>query len=491
MKNRFKKIFAGLLSTAMLIGTVFTTSKPLEVNADDIIKSINLDAALLAPSSGTWDPDNDHKVYFGKYNDNETAFRVLKADNENMMLDCDTELRCGYFDNGYMNEWNGSELDNWLNGEEYYADDNVFTQLERSAIVKTEIAAKDTHYVFQWLYKDSYVNSYIFLLSASEAKDLYESEEARVKEGYYGWYRLRSKDASGSNISCISEGSIGYINSGLGFLLGISPVFNLDMSYVMFASEITMDKTSELEAVADNTSKEWKLTLSDNSKSVEVTSGEMVTGEGNIVTVPYTYSGDNVTQISVMITDEAYDDSDAQTQILYYGALQETDLSNTTGTGTFTLPDDLMDKLCGTDYHIYIIAEDVNGEKETDYAGEPVEIVPVYPVKINNGTEGGNYAAGNTITIIADAPAEGMQFKEWKVISGGVILADASSSITTFKMLQATVEITAVYEKITVPDNPEDVPKVGDNTYLYCVILLMAVSGMGVILTLKKQKANN
>lgn len=85
------------------------------------------------------------------------------------------------------------------------------------------------------------------------------------------------------------------------------------------------------------------------------------------ITVPYTYTGSSVSQIPVMITDKAYTESDAL--VLYYGALQGISISNTTGTGTFTLPSGLSD-----DCKIYIIAEDVNGDKETDYASKPVEI---------------------------------------------------------------------------------------------------------------------
>ena len=45
----------------------------------------------------------------------------------------------------------------------------------------------------------------------------------------------------------------------------------------------------------------------------------------------------------------------------------------TSGTGTFTLNSNISGTW-GTDYHVYILAEDVNGEKETDYASAPVEI---------------------------------------------------------------------------------------------------------------------
>lgn len=120
------------------------------------------------------------------------------------------------------------------------------------------------------------------------------------------------------------------------------------------------------------------------------------------MTVPYTYEGSDVSQISVMITSGAYDVSG--TEILYYGKL-DTDLSSPSnpGTGTFTLPDGLPGG-----YKMYILAEKVNGGKITDYASVPLEIAVETPaadltegtysenksVTLSSATAGGNYAAG-------------------------------------------------------------------------------------------------
>lgn len=57
------------------------------------------------------------------------------------------------------------------------------------------------------------------------------------------------------------------------------------------------------------------------------------------------------------------------------------------------------------------------------------------------------------ITIQADAPAAGKQFKEWKVVSGGITLADSKSATTTFAMpgKDTAVTVAAVYEDIPEP----------------------------------------
>ena len=102
-----------------------------------------------------------------------------------------------------------------------------------------------------------------------------------------------------------------------------------------------------------------------------------VTRNGKTVTVPYSISGGssaNATQVSVLVLDKEYTAGNTNgAKVLAYDKLN-VDSFSTTGTGSFTLPDSLSGKKAGTDYHIYIVAEDVNEEKETDYASTPVEV---------------------------------------------------------------------------------------------------------------------
>lgn len=69
-----------------------------------------------------------------------------------------------------------------------------------------------------------------------------------------------------------------------------------------------------------------------------------------------------------------------------------------------------------------------------------------YGVTVNNGTGGGSYAWGDTVTIEANLAPQGQLFKGWKVESGGVTLADASAPKTTFTMPKNEVIVTAEYE---------------------------------------------
>ncbi len=68
-----------------------------------------------------------------------------------------------------------------------------------------------------------------------------------------------------------------------------------------------------------------------------------------------------------------------------------------------------------------------------------------YAVTVNDGTGGGNYAPGATVSITADAPDPGYVFAGWTVVSGGVTLNSALSTATTFTMPASPVEVTATY----------------------------------------------
>jgi len=124
----------------------------------------------------------------------------------------------------------------------------------------------------------------------------------------------------------------------------VSPALNINLSSVLFTSVISGTK--------GETGAEYKLTLLDNDMTIAGNGN--VSRSGGTVTVPYTISGKNsgnVNQISVLITDKVYTDSNAQ--VMHYGAL---DISAGNGTGTFTLPAELSDKVCGTDYYAGVVS---------------------------------------------------------------------------------------------------------------------------------------
>ena len=68
-----------------------------------------------------------------------------------------------------------------------------------------------------------------------------------------------------------------------------------------------------------------------------------------------------------------------------------------------------------------------------------------YTVTVNSGTGGGDYAAGATVTITADAAPSGKVFDKWTT-SDGVTFTNASSATTTFTMPAYAVTVTATYK---------------------------------------------
>lgn len=340
----------------------------------------------------------DNKVYFGQFEGNPVVYRVLppsqdtqtiEANQECLFLDCDSVLLAKEYDadnkkndgqTKRQNEWRGSDLEAWLNGDEFYGNSDMFSEMERNAIVSTELAEKSEAYsTGKWTYQDFGTINYIFMLSAAEANQLYVDNAERAKTGSnISWWLRSSFAEAGQGAGAIHADGHLCNNSVKNFSNGVCPAMNVNMDSILFVSTIGTGNAEET-----NTSVEWKMTLLDNEKTIQVADGQAVTrtdtDAGIVITVPYTYTGIDVTQISVMITDKEYKEEGAQ--VLFYGALHGVETDSRSGTGTCTLPSDLKEQTCGTDYYAYIFAEDVNADKRTDYASEP------HPIAISKISE--------------------------------------------------------------------------------------------------------
>jgi hypothetical protein len=89
--------------------------------------------------------------------------------------------------------------------------------------------------------------------------------------------------------------------------------------------------------------------------------------------------------------------------------------------------------------------------------------VTYYTVTVENGTGGGNYAEGETVTIKAKAAPRGKVFDKW-TSADGVAFADASAESTTFVMPAQDVTVTATYKNKQFPYYPDEpVEPVGDD----------------------------
>lgn len=412
-KIRIKSI--ALLLCLSIIG--ISLPLPAHASESNTLKTITLNPAALRPADGKWSKDTGNLLYFGTYvtgydsENNQTpingplAYRVLASSpdtqtttTECLLLDSDKglvtpETQMAFSDDDSNNNWKYSNPRKWLNTTDNFL--NKFSDLEHNAIVETLLLEKlvyknDTMSV-TWWFKDYKSLDKIFLLSAKEIQTLYADCDSAEKPLSFigsdnndtsGWW-LRSATTSSSSFPPINNAALvefhGYAiyTSIITYNTGknLCPAFNVDTNSIAFISDVNTPKTSTaLAPVEPTTSRRWKTTLIDESKTISVPERLSVTQEEvdgvTTVTVPFQYSGDDITQISVMITDKAYTESDAQ--ILYYGALKNVDLEQARingGRGTFTLPDALT-----KNSKVYILAEDINGAKETDYTSVPFEI---------------------------------------------------------------------------------------------------------------------
>ncbi len=116
-----------------------------------------------------------------------------------------------------------------------------------------------------------------------------------------------------------------------------------------------------------------------------------------------------------------------------------------------------------------------NGDQtKTGTATVTVTAIPVtkYSVTVTNGIGDGEYEAGAVVTITADAPEEGYQFKEWTGVDGLAFVDETSKTSATakFTMPNRAVTVTAVYEE--KPDKDQDTTRL--DAWYYDVMMLFS-----------------
>lgn len=327
----------------------------------------------VVPAEGSTAPWTGSYVYYGEYDDKPVRYRALdKAATEfggnTLLLDCDSLL----YNESFYTAQNG------LNGGAFLNKEGCFTGIERSAIVESNKSQKaDSDGAgFNNLAFSPLKITKVFLLDVAEATRGsygYGTDAGRIKSGVNTsvWW-LRTPYLSSYGVRVLADG--GFSSNYTNYSYGVSPAFNLSLSSILFSSPVPGDNDGE-----------HKLTLLDDKIEIEVPSNSKVTRDGNKVIVPYAVKGNdnvNVNRISVLLLKDPYEAGKAVangngTGIPEYTYLPlETALTNdgTNGCGSFVLPAAYLNKVWGTDYHSYIVAEDVNGTYATDYASTPVKI---------------------------------------------------------------------------------------------------------------------
>ena len=382
------------------------------------------------------DPWHGSYVYYGRYDGSPVKYRVLDRStteydffgHSTILLTSDSVLYKTRFDSG-SKSWSKSNIMKGLNGEDFL-DNDVFSTVEKAALTDSYKSKKSAYdgngepiLDFAGLNGEK-----IFLLDAAEA--------TRTAYGFSG---LTNKTSTRSNTdtwwlrsSSRSLDSAGRVRAD-GSIFddfvynenGVRPVFNINLSKVMFSTVINGTKGA--------TDAEYKLTLNTDRLLTNISSGQKVTVMSGKVTVPYMVGRDSSSPVvpdalSVMILDKAYnyDAGNSNTaNILYLGRLSISGGYSDTGTATFYLPEGLDVNKWGSAYKVYIFAEQTNDDKYTDYAGTPcqitksdLDIIEGVTVTFNvNGhgkaPEAQIIAKGSRAVKPSDPYEKGWKFKGW------------------------------------------------------------------------------
>lgn len=246
--------------------------------------------------------------------------------------------------------------------------------------------AENNALVFSKITETGEENSPFFILTPEQAK----SGRYGYSNSGTGAGRGKSLIGSGKEIKWWLHGGESYVTTdgtivqGKDTTAGGGMTTNVDLSKILL-SEVVTGEAGKLGA-------EYKLTLlagkndydRENIK-IEPDTTDIKRTEDE-VTVSYTLRNTNwttyrINQVSVLFFDKPYGDSDAK--LLAYEKIEGQQFSNKNDYGiyvdqsrkkSFTVPEGLRDKQCGVDYHAYLIAEQVNGEHESNFASAPVEI---------------------------------------------------------------------------------------------------------------------
>ena len=355
-------------------------------------------------SSPSYDYDvKDYKrsiIWYGKYNGQPVAYRLIGRDaaTQTILLDSDEVLFRMRFNpdadmvNGDV--WEYSQLRVALNGSTFLDKPGVFTNAEKSAIYShydtgdspfTGTAGQaDLPFASQVGLK----GEKIFIL---DVQDIYNSSSGYFRSNrFYGskhtayddgtttwWLRngagIRTVDVLGTvNVTGHTAGIMKSDGSGLSYdivseLNGVSPAMYLSVEKVLFSSAIKGALRDE--------GTEYKLTVMDPEIKLSVSNA---TVNGRKVTFDYALTGanaDNVTKFSYLITRRPFTAGADDNTIIDYGTVPVLGSSRVQRL-TFNLPNNLPG-MFGSDYYVYILAEDINGMYETDYSSEPARINPI------------------------------------------------------------------------------------------------------------------
>ena len=356
--------------------------------------------------------------------------------------------------------WQGSDAQKWckdFSGENGNEDFKSLTAQELAAIKPTtESNPKDIapdaplHPVKEYALNGDKV----FFLSVGEAGTYFQKDDERIaddgKNPEKWWLRSPYKTLP-IRVMIVKENG-GIYRAKMREELSVRPAFNLDKEKVLFTSPAKdvkkgmVAEEGKLKAVEDTDTTEWKLTLKDDSRNgfnLDTGDGKKVTIAGNTLTIPYKNATTGTNEyISAVVEKNG--------SITHYGRLKAVENSNTDKNGEVTvqLPDN-FDKL-------YLINEQLNGDKKTDYSSKKVEVkIPTkHKITVIDGTTDKITAAEGEQVRVTAIQKENKVFDKWE--ANGIQLTEEQKTLIeiTFTMPDKPVTLTAKFKD--KPAQPQD-----------------------------------
>ncbi|WP_342758922.1 S-layer homology domain-containing protein [Kineothrix sedimenti] len=215
---------------------------------------------------------------------------------------------------------------------------------------------------------DAVSGAHFWPLSVSEANSVDNS--VRV---FGGLWWLRSPGSCNDFAAVVNfDGLVSAYGYYVSSAWAVRPAFKLNLASVLFTSDASGASAKPTTVGASLSSATpptgaVKFTMKDDNLNLTVSNtGAITAAPGGTVSIPYTdaVTGTNK-YVSAVLTD-----GDTE-EVLYYGKLVDlTGDSGASGTANFDVPDGLA---LGS-YTLKLFNEECNGDNETDFASEPVEI---------------------------------------------------------------------------------------------------------------------
>ena len=372
-----KKLLSVLLAMAMVLGLFPIMDFAYAESTGSL--AIRLDTEYILGPNTT---DNGGKmfktpksyVYFGTDNSGDPIkWRVLDADKANngsngIFMLSEYTLGDVVYNSNSSTTYAGSNAQTWCTN----LLNNKFSEAERNALLSiTKSESGTTAYTYKILNPCGLSGDKVFFLSAKELAEYvanydssYLSATAGGNSGNQSWW-LRSDSSDQVGIIWGQNQIIWLSLTTAEF--SARPATNLDKTKILFTSaaegsKLTSTVDGTLTSTSDmSSSSEWKLTLKDTSRSLNVSEGEAKGAAGDTISLNFsgaTYTGGSTNEyISAMLVD-------GSNNVLYYGRVKQ--LTSNGGTVNITIPEDIETG----NYTLKLFNEQYNGNYKTDYASD-------------------------------------------------------------------------------------------------------------------------